>query len=337
MDKKAHMPLRCLIFLFLGLSLSPAWAAEPDAVDPLPAWTAGANKQAIVAFVERVTRPNSPDFVPVPERIAVFDHDGTLWVEQPIYPQFVFVLERLRALAPRFPGWPSKQPFKAALEGNYASLAAQGPIALQQLTIATHSGLTTDQFDAAVKDWLAHASHPRFGRPYSELAYQPMLELLAYLERHEFKNWIVSGGSADFIRVWSERVYRIPPERVIGSSVKLKFEMADGKSLLVRLPEIDFINSHAAKPVGIQQQIGRRPLMTFGNADGDLQMLQWTSGGSGPRFVGLIRHTDAAREYAYDREASVGHLELALDEAKRRRWPVVSIRDDWAKVFAFDR
>jgi hypothetical protein len=249
----------------------------------------------------------------------------------------VFVLERLRSLAPRFPGWATKQPFKAALEGDYASLAGQGPIALQQLTIATHSGLTTDQFDAAVKDWLAHARHPRFGRPYSELAYQPMLELLAYLEQHEFKNWIVSGGSADFIRVWSERVYGIPPERVIGSSIKLKFEIAAGKPLLIRLPEIDFINSEAAKPVGIHQQIGRRPLMAFGNADGDLQMLQWTAGGQGPRFAALIRHTDSAREYAYDRQASVGHLDRVLDEAKRRRWPVVSIREDWARLFSSDK
>jgi phosphoserine phosphatase len=275
--------------------------------------------------------------VPIPERIAVFDNDGTLWTEQPIYPQFAFVIERLHALAPRFPGWAGKQPFKAALDGDVSWLAAQGAEALLQLTIATHSGMTTDQFDATVRDWLERARHPRFGRRYTELAYQPMLELLAYLQGQGFENWIVSGGTADFIRVWAQPVYGIAPQHVIGSAVKVKFEMADGKALLVRLPEIDFVDNQAQKPVGIHRQIGRRPLMAFGNSDGDLQMLQWTAGGKGPRFAALIRHTDAVREYAYDRKSSVGHLDRALDEAGRRHWLVVSIRDDWARVFPWER
>lgn len=327
--------IRChwLLLLFLTLAPLPVAAGENATPDPLPSWHAGARKKAIVDFVERVTNPNSPAFVPAPERIAVFDNDGTLWTEQPIYPQYVFVLERLRALAPRFPGWAGQQPFKAALAGDLAGLAGQGPEALQRLMIATHSGMTTDQFDAAVRAWLEHARHRRFGRRYTELVYQPMRELLAYLQHHDFKNWIVSGGGADFLRVWAEPVYGIPPERVIGSTLKVKFEIADGKPLLIRLPEIDFVNDRAGKPVGIYRQIGRRPLMAFGNSDGDLPMLQWTMGGSGPRFAALIHHTDSAREYAYDRQSSVGRLDRALDEAERHGWVIVSMRDDWARLF----
>ena len=330
------LAMRLLVMGFL-LAWSIVHATESPAADPLPSWIAGPNKAAIIGFVDRVTRPASRDFVPIPDRIAVFDNDGTLWTEQPIYPQFSFLLERVRTLAPRFPGWKTKQPFKAALEGDLDGLAAQGTEALLQLAIATHSGMTTDQFEGMVRDWLQRAKHPRFGRRYTELAYLPMSELLTYLRDHGFKTWIASGGGADFIRVWAESVYGIPPEQVIGSSIKVKFEMAEGKPLLIRMPEVDFIDNHAGKPVGIYRQIGRRPLMAFGNSDGDLEMLRWTAAGNGPRFAALIHHTDAAREYAYDRRSKVGHLDRALDEAVRRRWTVISIRDDWARLFPAER
>lgn len=332
---RQRYPLALFWLVLLWTLIADALAGS--ALDPLPSWADGAAKAAIVGFVQQVTSSGSKGFVPAAERIAVFDNDGTLWAEQPIYPQMVFAMDRVRGLAPQFPGWRHKQPFKAAIEGDLATLAQGSSLALMQLTMATHAGMTTEQFDRIVADWLVSARHPRFRRPYTDLVYQPMLELLDYLRAQGFKTWIVSGGGTDFIRGWSERVYGIPPEQVIGSTLKTKFEVSGTRTALIHLPEIDYIDTSAGKPVAIQRVIGRRPIFAIGNSDGDLQMLQWTSTGSGARFAGLIHHTDAQREWAYDRESLVGRLDLALQEAQRRRWPVVDMRQDWKRVFPFDR
>lgn len=315
---------------------SLAGALENTVPDPLPSWTDGAAKRYLEHFVQRVTTPGGRDFVAVPERVAVFDNDGTLWAEQPIYTQMAFVIHRVRTLAPGFPGWRTRQPFKAAIESDYAALAQSGTAGLMQLTMATHAGMTTDEFDGIVRDWLASAQHPRFKRPYTDLVYQPMLELLAYLRAHGFRTWIVSSGGADFMRVWTERVYAVPPEQVIGSTLKTRFELSGNQAVLVRLPEADYINNQAAKPVAIHKFIGRRPILAFGNSDGDLQMLQWTSTGSGPRLAALIHHTDARREWAYDRQSRIGHLDSALKEADRRKWLIVDMRQDWKRIFPFE-
>jgi phosphoglycolate phosphatase-like HAD superfamily hydrolase len=280
-----------------------------------------------------VTREGSPDFVPPPERIATFDNDGTLWVEQPMYIQMAFTLDRVKALTPQHPEWRDQQPFKAVLEGDLKALAANGEKGLVEMLMATHAGMTTEEFEQIVKDWLAKAKHPRFNRPYTACIYQPMVELLAYLRAHGFKTFIVSGGGIEFMRPWTEKAYGIPPEQVIGSSIKTKFEMRDGKPVLMRLPEIDFVDDKAGKPVGIGKFIGRRPILAFGNSDGDLEMLQWTAAGNGARFMGLVHHTDAEREFAYDRASNFGRLDKALDEAKARGWTVVSMKDEWKTIF----
>ena len=314
--------------LLLGLCL-PAFAA-----DPLPSWNDGAARTAIVDFVEKVTTPGAPGFVPEPERIAVFDNDGTLWSEQPMYVQLAFVLDRVKALAPQHPEWKDKQPFKAALEGDLKALGASGPRGLAELTAATHAGMTAAEFETIVADWLKTALHPKYDRPYTELVYQPMLELLAYLRAHGFKTFIVSGGGIDFMRPWAEKVYGIPPEQVIGSSIEVKFEMRAGEPVLMREPEIRFIDDKAGKPVGIHFHIGRRPLAAFGNSDGDLQMLEYTTAaGTGPRFGLIVHHDDAQREVAYDRDSPFGKLDKALDAAKARGWTVVSMKEDWKTVF----
>ncbi len=313
-----------------------AWAASAAASngnDPLPSWNDGAAKTAIVDFVDRVTDKSSPDYVPPQARIATFDNDGTLWAEQPLYFQLTFALDRVRTLAPKHPEWKEKEPLKSVLAGDLAGVLAGGETALLQLVMATHAGMTTDQFEQVVKDWIATARHPRFDRPYTECVYQPMLELLRYLRANGFKTWIVSGGGIEFMRPWAERVYGIPPEQVVGSSVKTKFEIRDGRPVLVRLPEVNFIDDKAGKPVGINQHIGRRPILTFGNSDGDLQMLQWTAAGHGARLMLLVHHTDAKREWAYDRESAIGRLDKALDEAKRKDWTVVDMKKDWKFIF----
>ena len=304
--------------------------------DPLPAWNDSACKKAIIAFVQEVTDPKSKSFVPPDDRIAVFDNDGTLWAEQPMYVQLAFALDRVKALAPQHPEWQNTEPFKSALNGNLQSLAAGGKEALVKLMMATHANMTTDEFARVVTDWLATAKHPRFQRPYTEVVYQPMLELLTYLRANGFKTFIVSGGGVEFMRTFAENVYGIPPEQVIGSTIATKFEIRDGKPVLVRLPQVDFIDDKAGKPVGINKFIGRRPVFAFGNSDGDLQMLQWTAAGEGPRFMGLVHHTDAQREYAYDRESPFGHLDAALDEAKKQGWCVVDMKTDWRRAFAFE-
>jgi len=311
-------------------------AMEGAGTEPLPSWNEGPSKRAIVDFVARATSPGGKDFVPLPERIAVFDNDGTLWPEKPIPAQFAFLLDRVKAIAPRFPGWKVRQPFKAAIEGDFDSLGASGAEGLLQLVMATSSGMTSGHFEKLVADWLPKARHPRFRRPYTELAYRPMIELLAYLRGNGFKTWIVSDGGVDFLRPWTEKVYGIPPEQVIGSSIKTKLEMAEGQPILVRLPEVEFINNHATKPVGIHSHIGRRPVFAVGNSDGDLQMLQWTAAGPGPRFALVIHHTDAKREWAYDHDSKVGRLDRALTEAKKRGWPVVDMRSEWKRVFTFE-
>ncbi len=322
-----------LCIALLVVVASAASLARAQTLDPLPSWNDGPAKQAIAAFVQAVTSAGAPEFVPPAERIAVFDNDGCLWAEQPAYFQLLFAIDRVKALAPQHPAWKTTQPFKAALEGDMKALATSGEKGLLQLVMATHAGTTPAQFQQIVRDWLATARHPRFNRPYTELVYQPMLELLAYLRANGFKTYIVSGGGIEFVRAWSEEVYGIPPEQVVGSSIKTKYEVRDGVPTLVRLPEINFIDDKDGKPVGINQHIGRRPIAAFGNSDGDFQMLEWVTAGPGPRLGLLVHHDDAEREYAYDRKSHIGRLDRGLDEGPRRGWTLVSIKRDWKTVF----
>jgi len=316
--------------LFAALVL----AALSVAADPLPSWKDGPAKQAITGFVTEVTKAGGKDFVPPAQRIAVFDNDGTLWVEQPMYTQLAFILDRVKALAPSHPEWQAQQPFKAALEGDLATLGAAGTEGLLQLAIATHSGMTSAEFETTTLDWIGAARHPRFKQPYTQVVFQPMLELLEYLRGNGFKTFIVSGGGADFMRPWSEAVYGVPPEQVIGSQIQLAFEMRDGKAVVVREPKVIFIDDGAGQPVGIQRHIGRRPILAFGNSDGDLEMLQWTTGGAGRRLGLILHHTDGEREYAYDRKSPFGRIDKALDLAPQNDWVLVSMKEDWSEVFA---
>ena len=322
----------------LGILLTIASVAYARAQsDPLPSWNEGANKRAIVEFVARVTREGGPDFVPVPQRIATFDNDGTLWSEQPIYFQFAFALDRVKALAQNHPDWKTRQPFKAVLDGDTKALLASGEKGLAEIVMATHTGMTTDEFTRTVVDWLVTAKHPTRKRFYTELVYQPMLELLAYLRQNGFKTFIVSGGTVEFMRAFAEKVYGIPPEQVVGTSFVTRFQVnASGVPVLTREPKIDFVDDGPGKPVGIQKFIGRRPILAFGNSDGDQQMLQWTAAGEGARFMGIVHHTDATREWAYDRQSHIGRLDKALDEAKARSWTIVDMKADWKKIFAFE-
>jgi hypothetical protein len=304
--------------------------------DPLPSWNEGAAKSSITSFVARVTTQGGPDFVSPDQRIATFDNDGTLWIEQPMYVQFSFILDRVKVMAPQNPEWKTKQPFKAALDSDMKALAASGEKGLVELMAVTHAGMTVDEFAKIVSEWLATARDPKFKKPYTELVYQPMLEVLAYLRANGFKTFIVSGGGIEFMRPWTEKIYGIPPEQVVGSSIKTRFEMRDGQPRLFRLPQVNFIDDKAGKPVGINQHIGRRPIAAFGNSDGDLEMLQWTTmSGSGARLGLIVHHTDAEREYAYDRQSPVGKLDKALDAAAVNRWTVVDMKKDWKRVFAF--
>ena len=301
--------------------------------DPLPSWNEGSAKKSIIQFVTKVTTADSPDFVPVPERIAVFDNDGTLWAEQPMYFQIQFALDRVTALAPQHPEWKTTEPFNHLVAGNTKAFMAGGEKSLMAVMAATHTGMTTEEFSKTVNDWITTAKHPKLGRLYTDLVYQPMLELLVYLRANGFKTFIVSGGGIEFMRPWTERIYGIPPEQVVGSSCKMKFEMRDGKPVLLKLPEVDLIDEKEGKPVGIQLHIGRRPIAAFGNSDGDRQMLQWTAAGPGARFCLLVHHTDAKREWEYDRTSPIGKLDKAWDEAKEKGWTVVSMKDDWKTVF----
>jgi len=326
----------CFITCVLAALACAALSTTIQAAAPLPSWNDGVAKKSILQFVANVAEKGSPDFVSPADRIAVFDNDGTLWCEQPMYFQFFFTFDRVKALAPQHPEWKEKQPFKALLENDMKAFQATGEKGLMEIMMTAHAGMTSEEFEKIVKEWIAAAKHPRFNRPFTDLVYQPMLELLAYLRENGFTTYIVSGGGVEFMRPWTEKVYGIPPEQVVGSSIKLKFEMRDGKPILMRLPDIDFIDDGPGKPAGIQKFIGRRPVAAFGNSDGDHQMLQWTAAGEGLRFMLLVHHTDAEREWAYDRQSPIGRLDKALDEALRRGWTVVDMKKDWKKIFPFE-
>ncbi len=326
----------CILFLFvfanvtIGISANAVRAAEPAI---MPSWNDTAARGAILAFVGEATTPGSPGFVPSSERIAVFDNDGTLWAEQPMYAQVFFMMDRIRELAPRHPEWRGQEPFASVLKGDVKGALAGGDKAVFALAMAAHAGMSTDEFDRIAADWLAKAKNPATGRLFTSMVYQPMLELMDYLRSREFKVYIVSGGGVDLMRGFSERVYGVPPEHVIGSSLKTKWDDSTGTPRIMRLPEVDFIDDHEGKPLAIQRIIGRRPLMAFGNSDGDLQMLQWTMAGPGKRFALIVHHTDAAREWAYDRKSQVGKLDKALDEAKQKGWVLLDMQKDWKKIY----
>jgi phosphoglycolate phosphatase-like HAD superfamily hydrolase len=325
--------VRGVLARIVALAAFLAASAALAQTDPLPSWNDGPAKARIVGFVQAVTAQEGKDYVPPADRIAVFDNDGTLWSEQPAYFQLLFAIDRVKALAPKHPEWKTKQPFKAVLEGDMKALAASGEKGLLELIMATHANLTSDEFERIVKDWLATARHPKFKRPYTELVYQPMLELLAYLRANGFQTWIVSGGGIEFVRVFSEARYGVPPQQVVGSSVKTKYEMRGGKPAIVRLPQIDFIDDKAGKPVGIQKFIGKRPIAAFGNSDGDFEMLEWTTSAPGARLGLIVHHDDAGREFAYDRNSHIGRLARGLDEGPRRGWTIVSMKNDWRSVY----
>jgi hypothetical protein len=327
------MKQRLLTAFTLVLVLTFSTLASARTVDLLPSWNEGTAKQSIVEFVEKVTKQGSPDFVPPAERIAVFDNDGTLWAERPMYFHVLFALDRVQALAPEHPEWKDTEPFASLLEGDVKGAFAGGMKSVVEIIMATHAGMTTAEFETIVSDWIATARHPTTKRPYTEMVYQPMLELLAYLRANGFKTFIVSGGGIEFMRPWSESVYGVPPEQVIGSSIKVKYKMRDGEAVLVRLPEVDFYDDKEGKPVAIHQQIGRRPIAAFGNSDGDLQMLQWTTAGQGPRFALYVHHTDGEREWAYDRNASMGRLDKGLDQAQAQGWTLVDMKQDWKVIY----
>ncbi len=308
-------------------------ASLARAADPLPSWNDTAPKKAIVAFVEKVTKEGSPDFVPPAERIATFDNDGTLWAEQPMYFQILFVFDRVKAMAPQHPEWKTQEPFASLLKGDMKAVAAAGEKGALAMMAATHTGMTTEEFSKTVTDWITTAKHPKTGRLFTEMVYQPMLELLAYLRANGFKTFIVSGGGIEFMRPWTERVYGIPPEQVVGSSGGLEYELRDGTPVIVKTPELVLNDDKAGKPVGIQRHIGRRPIAAFGNSDGDLQMLQWTAAGSGPRFCLYVHHTDAEREWAYDRKSHIGQFDKGLDEAAAKGWTVMDMKADWNKIY----
>jgi len=339
MKRHSHKPapvLACAVALLASACAGPA--APPAnqatrAAEPMPSWNDGASRQAIVTFVEKVTTAGSPDFVPPAERIATFDNDGTLWSEQPMYVQLAFILDRVKALAPEHPEWKTTQPFKGALEGDLAAVAATGEHGLLELAMATHAGMSTAEFDSIASDWIATARHPKHDRLYTECVYQPQLELLAYLRDNGFKTFIVSGGGIEFMRPWTEKVYGVPPEQVVGSSIKTKYELRDDGPVLLRQPELNFIDDKAGKPVGINEHIGRRPILAFGNSDGDIQMLEWTTIGRTPSLGLLLHHTDGEREVAYDRDSHIGKLDKGLDEAPERGWILVDMKNDWKAVF----
>jgi phosphoglycolate phosphatase-like HAD superfamily hydrolase len=325
-----------LNFIAVALAWALVLTTTAQAADALPSWNDGKTKQSIVDFVKRATLKGGKDFVVPAERIAVFDNDGTMWAEQPLYFQLAFALERVKTLAPQRPEWKDKEPFASLLKGDLKGALPGGEPAIFQIVMATHAGMTTEEFEKIVRDWITTAKHPKTQRLYTEMIYQPMLDLLAYLRGSGFKTFIVSGGGVGFMRAFAEKVYGIPPEQVIGSTGKQKFELRDGKPVLVKLPAVDFVDDKEGKPVAINKFIGRRPILAFGNSDGDLQMLQWTAAGNGARLMGVVHQTDAEREWAYDRHSSIGRLDRALDEAKAKNWTVVDMKKDWKRIFLFD-
>lgn len=331
------MKLKSLRLHLIGCTLLLAAQAAASA-DPLPSWNDGAAKSAVIDFVSRATKEGGKDFVPPEQRIATFDQDGTLWVEQPLYTQVMFALDRVKALAPKHPDWKEKEPFKAILSGNREAMAKFTIQELELIVAETHTGMTIDDFNAIVKDWLATAKHPKFKRPYTECVYQPMLEVMKHLRANGFKTYIVSGGGQEFIRVYAEAVYSVPPEQVIGSAGQTKFEMKDGKAVLVKLPKLLLLDDHGGKPEGINLVIGRRPIAAFGNSDGDREMLEYTQDGGNCRLMMLVHHDDAAREFAYGAKSKIGTFsDELMAEAKKRNWTVISMKDDWKRVFAFEK
>jgi phosphoglycolate phosphatase-like HAD superfamily hydrolase len=327
-----------ILTLFLGfISSGCATQATPEAIDPLPSWNDGPSKQGIIEFVKDVTDAGSTNFVEPPERIAVFDNDGTLWAEKPIYFQFFFILDRIRAMAPDHPEWKTTQPFQAVLENDFETLGATDRDSLAQMMGIAVSGTTTDEFEDTVENWLATALHPVSGKPYTSMVYQPMLELLDYLEANGFTNFIVSGGGIGFMRPWSEAVYGIPPERVVGTSMELEYELLDGKPVLQRKPKLHFLNDKGGKPVSIERFIGRRPILAAGNSDGDYEMLEWTTAGEGRRLGLIVHHTDAEREWAYDRDSTSGRLDRGLDNAAGNGWLLIDMASEWGVVFPTEK
>jgi phosphoserine phosphatase len=325
--------LKSSCWVTIALAGMAMGSTDSLAANPLPSWNDTASKKTIIGFVEKVTRTGSPDFVPPSERIATFDNDGTLWSEQPLYFQAFFIFDRIKALAPRHPEWKEQDPFASVLKGDVHSALAGGEKALLEMAMATHAGMTTDEFDEIVSQWVATAKHPKTGKLYTDMIYQPMLELFAYLRANGFKTFIVSGGGIEFMRPWTERVYGIPPEQVVGSSIRTKYEVRNGKPVLARLAELNFIDDKAGKPVGLHSHIGRRPILAFGNSDGDFEMLEWTTAGDGPRLGLIVHHNDPEREWAYDRQSHIGTLARGLDEGPRRGWVIVSMKDDWNRIF----
>lgn len=323
---------------YLAIALAIVVIALPrssaqQAADPLPSWNECATKKAIIDFVAKVTKEGSPDFVAPPERIATFDNDGTLWVEQPMYTQIAFALDRVKVLAPEHPEWKEKQPFKAVLEGDLKALAAAGEKGMIEIVLATHTGMNVEKFETTVKEWLATAKHPRFQRPYTECIYQPMLEVMQFLRANGFKTFIVSGGTVEFMRPFTFKTYGVPPDQVVGTTFKTKYEVKGDSSSIFLEPAIDQIDDKTGKPVSIMKYIGRRPLMAFGNSDGDYQMLEYTTTGKGPRFGMFVHHTDAKREYAYDRNSTFGKLDKGLDDAAKRGWFLADMKNDWKTIF----
>jgi hypothetical protein len=328
-----------LCLVGLGCSSSETTQSTSDtqsvvATDPLPSWNDGPLKTTLLDFIQHTSSPGDPEFVPEKDRIATFDNDGTLWVEQPMYTQLAFALDRVKTMAPDHPEWRNREPFRSVLAGDMKGVMASGQKGLLEIVMTTHAGMSNEAFEQIVKDWIATATHPTLKRPYTQCVYLPMLELMTHLRARGYKTYIVSGGGVEFMRPWTDRVYGIPPEQVVGSSGKTKFEMGkDGKPVLMRLPEIEFIDDGPGKPLGINRFIGHRPIIAFGNSDGDQQMLEWTAAGAGPRLVGLIHHTDAAREFAYDKDSSIGRLDKALTEAIAKHWLVVDMKNDWGMIF----
>jgi phosphoglycolate phosphatase-like HAD superfamily hydrolase len=331
--KQTILKTTLVALALMALSVGLSYAAEP-----LPSWNEGPAKKAIIDFVTKVTKQGGPDFVPQAERIATFDNDGTLWAEQPMYFQLIFALDRVKALAPQHPEWKTKEPFASLLKGDVKGALAGGEKAIAEIVMVTHAGMTTGEFEKIVKDWIAKAKHPKTHHLFTEMVYQPMLELLAHLRANGFKTFIVSGGGIEFMRPWTEKIYGIPPEQVVGSSIKTKYEMRDGKPVLVRLPKIDFIDDKAGKPVGINSHIGRQPIAAFGNSDGDQQMLEWTQAGGGTRLMMLVHHDDAKREWAYGAQSKIGTFSDALMvEAKKNGWSVISMKNDWKWIFTWEQ
>lgn len=334
MQTHSSMKLNLCILTFFALTLmilSSVTASQPQ--DPLPSWNDGPNKQAIIEFVTKTTDQNQASFIPPTRRIATFDNDGTLWSEQPLYFQAIYIFDRIRELAPEHPEWQQKEPYASVLKGDSKSALAGGKQALLEMVMGTHAGVTASEFSESVADWLASARHSGSGKPYTAMVYKPMLELLDYLRDNDFKVFIVSGGGIDFLRVFAEEVYGIPPEQVVGSSLKAKYEIRNGFPVIVKQAEVDFIDDKAGKPVGIHRYIGQRPVLAVGNSDGDFEMLEWTSAGEGPSLAMIVHHDDAKREWAYDRESHIGRLVRGLDEGPQRGWKIISMKNDWNLIY----